>query len=456
METFDRGARRRPRHSGALGLAVLSLGVVLQACATTARSAPRNLGIVSATKDRADERAIYADISYLASDPLEGRGTGTPGNDSAAAYIARRFATLALRKLDTSYEQHFIARPLAPHNETPRSLATQNVLAFLPGRDPKLRGQYVVVGAHFDHLGRSSAGALDPERKGVIRRGADDNASGTAAVLELARLFAYAPPKRSLLFVTFSGEEMGLLGSEYFVTNSPLPLDSAVAMVNFDMIGRLRDDKLIVYGIATATELPSLLDSANAATTSEVAARLPWRAPLRITALGDGYGPSDHSSFYARNIPVLHFFTDLHEDYHSAGDVVSKINAMGEAHVVDVAEQVIRTIADRPTRLTFVRGAAPPATVASRQGSDVYLGSIPDMSNGGQGLRLTGVRSGSPAERAGLAAGDVIVEFGGHAVRDLYDFSDALYSHRPGDSVGVVVLRNGDRKQFTVRLGKRG
>jgi Peptidase family M28/PDZ domain len=458
IKSFKRAWLGQSRPSGAVGLSVLWLAVGLVACAT-ARPRPDLAGSTgSLTRNRADARAIYSDIAYLASDPLEGRGTGTPGNDSAAAFIARRFGMLGLQKLDSSFEQHFVAHPLAAHNETPAELPTQNVVGFLPGSDPQLRGEYVVVGAHFDHLGRSSIGALDLDRKNVIRRGADDNASGTAAVLELARLFSISPAKRSLLFVTFSGEELGLLGSEYFVANSPLPLDSSVAMVNFDMVGRLRDDKLIVYGVATATELPVLLDSANAsASSAQPPARPLWRAPLRITALGDGYGPSDHSSFYSRKIPVLHFFTDLHEDYHSAGDVVSKINATGEAHVVDIAERVIRSIADRPSRLTFVRSAAPPPVASSRQGSEVYLGSIPDMSNGaGRGLRLTGVRAGSPAEQAGIVAGDVIVEFGGRPVKDLYDFSDALYSHRPGDSVSVVVVRNGDRKQFTVRLTKRG
>lgn len=455
--TFQRGLSSRARHASLLALRGLLLALTLQGCASAATPTPREGTVVAATPGRADSRVIYADIAYLASDALEGRGTGTPGNDSAAAYIARRFAALGLRRLDSSYAQHFVAHPLAPHNEKPRALATQNVVGLLPGTDPALRGEFVVIGAHFDHLGRSSEGALDPDSKNVIRHGADDNASGTAAVLELARLCSAAPTKRSLLFVTFSGEEMGLLGSEYFVTNSPIPLDSAVAMVNFDMIGRLRDDKLIVYGVATANELPALLDSANqSATARATSSRVPWRDPLRITALGDGYGPSDHSSFYARSVPVLHFFTDLHEDYHRAGDVVGKINANGEAHVVDVAEQVIRAVANRPSRLTFVRRAAPAPVASSRQGSDVYLGSIPDMSNGNGGLRLTGVRTGSPAEQAGLAAGDVIVEFGGRAVKDLYDFSDALYSHKPGDAVAVVVLRKGDRKQFTVHLGKRG
>jgi len=445
---FQRGATTSPRHL-VIGASVLALSLVIQACAAAVRSA--NTGTL-ASVHHADARAIRSDIAYLASDRLEGRGTGTPGNDSAAAYIARRFAAIGLTPLLPDFEQRFVAHPLAGHDAAPRSLSTQNVAALLHGSDPALREQYVVVGAHFDHLGRSTEGALDPDRKNVVRRGADDNASGTAAVLELARLFAAAPTRRSLVFVAFSGEEMGLLGSEYFVANSPIPLDSTIAMINFDMVGRLREDKLIVYGVATATELPALLDSANIAATTTP---LPWRTPLRITALGDGYGPSDHSSFYARNIPVLHFFTDLHEDYHRASDVLDKINAGGEAHVVEIAERVIRAIADRPSRLTFVRSAAPPPVAGSRQGSDVYLGSIPDMSAGGEGLRLTGIRAGSPAEVAGLVSGDVIVEFGGRRVKDLYDFSDALYSHKPGDSVSVVVLRNGDRKQFTVRLGKR-
>jgi hypothetical protein len=453
---LSRGVQVTPRRVGATAASFFfALCLALQSCASASPRTALETSNAGAS-DRADARAIRSDIAYLASDRLEGRGTGTPGNDSAAAYIARRFAALGLRPVEGDYRQSFVALPISARGAAPRSLPTQNVVALLPGNDAELRGQYVVVGAHFDHLGRSTEGALDPERKNAVRRGADDNASGTAAVMELARLFAAMPTRRSIVFVAFSGEEMGLLGSEHFVTHSPVAIDSMVAMVNFDMVGRLRDDKLIVYGVATATELPALLDSANVA----AAAPFPkghWRAPLRITALGDGYGPSDHSSFYARNVPVLHFFTDLHEDYHRAGDVVSKINARGEARVVDVAERVIRFIADRPSRLTFVRGAAPVASAGSRNASDVYLGSIPDMSDGGgRGLRLTGVRAGSPAEVAGLAPGDVIVEFGGRSVTNLYDFSDALYAHHPGDAVSVIVLRNGDRKQFTVRLAKRG
>ena len=389
-----------------------------------------------------DSIAIRADVQYLASPALRGRLTGTPENDSAAAYIARRYTALGLAPVSAGYLQHFTARPTT-RDAPPESLPTQNVVAMLRGRDPMLRNEYVVIGAHFDHLGTSTTGALDPDAHDAVRLGADDNASGTAAVLELARILAKSPPRRSLLFVNFSGEEQGTLGSEYFVEHTPVPIDSIDAMLNFDMVGRLHADKLIVYGVATAKELPAILDSANATT------------GLAIAAQGDGFGPSDHSSFYAKNIPVLHFFTDLHEDYHRASDVADKINAGGEARVVALAERVARTIADRPARLTYVRSAQP-APVAAREGTDVYLGTIPDMAGGDTpGLRITGVRAGSPADIGGLKGGDVIVEFGGKPVKDLYGYSDALYAHKPGDVVSIVVLRGGQRVTLQVTLGKR-
>lgn len=394
----------------------------------------------------ADSARMRADIAYLASDRLEGRRAGTPGNDSAAAFIERRYQALGLAAMTpTSYLQPFVARPAASaHPGAPELLPTQNVIAMLPGTDPALRQEYVVVGAHFDHLGRSTEGALDPEATDAIRHGADDNASGTAAVLELARMFRAAPTRRSLMFINFSAEEEGLLGSAYFVEHSPVALDSMDAMVNFDMVGRLRNRRLIVYGVATGAEFPALLDSANA-------------GRLTIFGQGDGFGPSDQSSFYAKNIPVLHFFTDLHADYHRATDVVSKIDAAGEATVVGIGERVIRDIADRPARITFVRVPAKPSTAASSSSSDVYFGSIPDMAAGDiRGERLTGVTAGSPADAGGIKAGDVVVEFGGQEVTDLETYSAALYSHKPGDVVQVVVVRDGARVTLRVTLGKRG
>src|SRR5450759_3774043 len=325
---------------------------------------------------------------------------------------------------------------------------TQIGVALVLGRDPALRDQYVVIGAHFDHLGRSPMFAMDPEAGDAIRNGADDNASGTAAVLDLARLLKANPPRRSVIFVNFSAEELGVLGSSWFVNHPPVPIERMVAMFNFDMVGRLRNDKLIVYGTSTATELKGIVDSANAVAGSVM---------FRISGGGDGYGPSDQSSFYAKDIPVLHFFTDLHEDYHRATDDADKINAGGEARVVDLALRVARVIADRPARLTFVHIAAPVRTAVSEEGKQTYLGTVPDMgASESKGLLLTGVRAGSPADLGGLKAGDVIVELGGVAVKDLYSYSDALYAHKPGDVVKIVVLRGGERRELSVTLGRRG
>jgi peptidase M28-like protein/PDZ domain-containing protein len=420
----------------------------------------RPSGLTPVSSPTPDTASIGRDIRYLASDALEGRATGTAGNDSAAAYIARRFGSLRLTPLvvdsatcsarantkarcTAAFVQPFTARSVAAaHAGVKSELATRNVVALVRGVDPTLRGQYVVIGAHFDHLGRSSFGALDPEKPNEIHNGADDNASGTAAVMDLARLLRQRPPKRSIVVVTFSGEELGLLGSQYFVDHPPIPLDSVQAMVNFDMVGRLRDDKLIVYGVATATELSGIVAAANVA------------PAFKINGVGDGFGPSDQSSFYGKNLPVLHFFTDVHDDYHKATDDPDKINIAGEGRVVAFAEGVIRTIADRPGRLTFVRAAAP--ATSSRTTSQAYLGSIPDMgASETSGLKLSGVRAGSPADSAGLRVGDVIVEISGAPVKDLYSYSDALYAHQPGERITIVALRDGKRMTFQVTLGRR-
>jgi hypothetical protein len=399
----------------------------------------------------ADSTVIRRDIEFLASDRLEGRLAGTPGNDSAAAYLARRYRSLGLTALVPGYLQPFDALSAQDaHMGRTAPRPTQNVVALLRGRDPALREEYVVIGAHFDHLGRSPTFALDPEAGDAIRNGADDNASGTAAVLDLARLLVANPPRRSVIFVNFSAEELGVLGSSWFVNHPLVPLERIVAMLNFDMVGRLRNDKLIVYGTSTATELKGILDSANAAPAG-------GSAMFHISGGGDGYGPSDQSSFYAKDIPVLHFFTDLHDDYHRATDDADKINAGGEARVVDLALRVARAVADRPARLTFVRIAPPARTAVSEEGKQTYLGTIPDMGASEiKGLRLTGVRAGSPADLGGLKAGDVIVELGGVAVKDLYSYSDALYAHKPGDVVKIVVLRGGERLELSVTLGRRG
>jgi hypothetical protein len=410
-----------------------------------------------------DTASLMRDVRYLASDALEGRGTGTAGNDSAAAYIARRFGGIglapvftgdsaricsrgAVRACDARFVQPFIGRSVAAaHAGLPGELPTQNVAAVVRGSDPALRDEYVILGAHFDHLGRSTFGALDPNETNAIHNGADDNASGTAAVIELARLLRRNPTKRSVIVVTFSGEELGLLGSQYFVDHLPVPIEKVRAMLNFDMVGRMQNDRLIVYGVATAQELNDIVLRANAA------------SPLSLTATGDGFGASDHSSFYAKNLPVLHFFTNVHDDYHKASDDAEKINAVGMARVVALAERVTREIANRPQPLTFVRTAAAAPTTSTRENTSAYLGSIPDMgATEVTGVRLTGVRADSPADKAGIKAGDIIVEFAGKPVKDLYAYTDALYAQKPGDTIDIVVLRGGQRVTVKVTLGKRG
>lgn len=454
------------------------LGLLLFLGLTACRSGGRS----GAAGALADSATIYRDIAYLASDKLEGRATGSPGNDSAARFIAARFQRLGLKPLlcdsvarDTrttvigaaagvarddrkagksptvegkncrgTYLQRFNTRSIAAaHAGITTSLATANVVAMLSGSDPKLRDQYVVIGAHHDHLGRMGFGVLDVDSASAIHNGADDNASGTAAVLEIARLLSRRPPARSVIFVTFSGEELGLLGSQYFVDHPPVPLEKMVAMINFDMVGRLRD-RLIVYGVATADEMPGILDSANV------------EPKLKVTATGDGFGSSDHSSFFAKGIPVLHFFTDVHPEYHRSIDDIHLIDAGGEARVVSMAARVVRRIADGPG-LTFRRPQAPVSRMSACRGNDVSAGTIPNMgATDVGGMKLSGVREGGPAQKGGLKAGDIILEFGGARIKDLYEYTDALCSHKPGETVSVVVNRSGEILTLSVTLGKRG
>ncbi len=436
------GDMQSPGKFFAFGAPLLAVGLILCGCRGAQPAAAPG-----SQRPAPDTGRIRQDVKYLASDALEGRGTGTRGNDMAAAYIARRFGELGLTAPSGGFLQRFEARSAAAaHVGVAASLPTQNVVALIPGRDAALRGQYIVLGAHFDHLGREAFGALDAPTPGVIRNGADDNASGTVAIMELAQALRANPTRRSVAVVAFSGEEIGLLGSAQFVANPPAPVktDSVYAMLNFDMVGRVRNDRLLIFGTATALEWPSIISAANGPT------------QFTLAQIGDGFGPSDHSSFFARSIPVLHLFSDNHNDYHRASDDAHLINVAGIARVVRLAERIVRDIGDRDGRLTFVPAVAS-ARPSQRAGSQAYLGSVPDMAAGDRpGLRLTGVTPGSPADRAGLKAGDVVVSLGGREVSDLNTYSDALYAHQPGDEVVVVVLRGSERLTLRVTLGRRG
>jgi hypothetical protein len=343
----------------------------------------------------------------------------------------------------------------------PRMVEARNVAAKIPGADPTLADQVVIIGAHYDHLGFGDEGSLAPDSR-MVHNGADDNASGTAAMMEAAArmMAAPAPPSRTVLFLAFTGEEKGLWGSGHYVREPLLPLENTVAMINLDMVGRLRDNTLTVYGTGTAEEWPGLLESLNARKTE----------PFLLSPIPDGFGPSDHSSFYGQSIPALHFFTNTHADYHRPQDDWHLINAPGLERVTTLVEKVSWELAGQGSRaavdLTLVEGAgAPPARAmaagdpgvapAASPGYGAYMGTIPDMTPQNFGVRITGVREGSPAEQGGLQAGDVLVALGDHEISDLYAYTYALREHKPGDAVKVEVLRDGERLSFMVVLGLR-
>jgi hypothetical protein len=393
---------------------------------------------------------LLDDIKFLSDDRLQGRVTGSPGADSAAAYLARRFSEVGLQPAAGGWFQSFtVGRDAPAIRQAPAGgLTGENVIGILPGRDPVLRNQTVVLGAHYDHLGLGGFGSLDPDSTGKVHNGADDNASGVAALIQVAARLAVSPPARTVVFIAFSGEELGLLGSAYYVKAPIYPLAGTLAMVNLDMVGRLRNGRLIVYGASSAKEFPALLDSLN------------WYAGFDLKPQGDGYGPSDQSSFYSAKRPVLHLFTDLHEDYHRTTDDWQKINLDGLKRVSDFTLGLVTALANRPHQLTFQDLPVPisPQTAApnASAGYGAYLGTVPDMTGTPGGVRLVGVRAGSPAEKAGLRGDDIITRIGPMETPDLQAMTDALRSHRPGETVEILVRRGAGVTTVRATLGTRG
>src|ERR687892_934527 len=380
---------------------------------------------------------LLDDIKFLTEDRLQGRATGSAGADSAATYLARRFSEVGLQPAAGGWFQSFTVGRDAPAARPGKAgLLGKNVIGILPGRDPVLRNQTIVLGAHYDHLGLGGFGSLDPDSTGKVHNGADDNASGVAALIQVAARLAASPPARTVVFIAFGGEELGLLGSAHYVKEPIYPLAETLAMVNLDMVGRLRNGRLIVYGARTAREFPALLDSLN------------WYAGFDLKAQGDGYGPSDQSSFYAAKRPVLHLFTDLHEDYHRTTDDWQKVNLDGLKRVADFSLGLVTALANRTRPLTFHDLPAPAPTHASTSavtpGYGAYLGTVPDMTGAPGGVRLVGVRAGSPAEKAGLRGDDIITRIGSKETPDLQAMAEALRSHKPGETVEIVVRRGAD------------
>jgi aminopeptidase YwaD len=323
-----------------------------------------------------------------------------------------------------------------------------NVTAYIPGETD----EYVIVGAHYDHLGLGGQFSLAPSMTGTVHPGADDNASGTAGVIELARWFSRQPKqKRGILFLTFAGEEQGLLGSAWWVSHPELPLEKAVAMINMDMIGRVRNEKLYLGGSRTGKGLRPMLE--------KIAAKYPLKVDYSD---GPESGSSDHASFSAKQVPSLFFFSGLHSDYHKPSDTWDKIDAPDAAVVLEMVADVTDALREEAGRPEYIRQAPPahggdagPISAASGSGYGPYFGSVPDFGEGIQGVKFADVTAGSPAAKAGFKAGDILVEFDGKPIGNLYDFTYALRAKQPGDQVKVKVMRDGAPVEATVSLTRR-
>lgn len=324
---------------------------------------------------------------------------------------------------------------------------TENVVGILPGADSALKEQNIVIGAHYDHLGFGHFGTLDSSAEGQIHHGADDNGSGTAALLRLAETLARSAtrPARTIVFAAFSGEELGLVGSRHYVNQPPIPLASTTAMLNLDMVGRLRDSRVTVFGTRSAQQLSAMVLQEGR------------NLGLEITE-SDGVGRSDHMSFYNKKIPALHFFTGNHSDYHRPSDTWEKLNIDGIARVVELVSATAQRIALTKEPVNFVSLPSRPPGDDGRpgQGYGAYLGSIPDFGDNSEGVRLAGVAEGSPAALAGLREGDLIVRFAGNKVQSLDDLAAFLRGKKPGEEVEIVVLRSGSPVTVKATLRTRG
>lgn len=375
----------------------------------------RSLPILHITQAAADQMVQASLGKSLAEIEAEIDATGAPASALLEGWTARGEAGLE-----------------------PIRVPVKNVIGVLEGEGP-YADETIVIGAHYDHVGMGGDGSLAPGAN-EVHNGADDNASGTAALIELARRLAARPepPPRRIVFLAFTGEERGLLGSAHYVKEPIFPLESTVAMINMDMVGRLQDNRLTVFGTGTSPAWNDWLDKFATEETLELAKK------------PEGFGPSDHASFYPHSIPVLHLFTGTHSDYHRPSDDWDKLNYEGMVQILELVEQLVDAVAAAPERPVYVevQGRAS----IDRDGARPYFGSIPDFGSDAAGYAIQGVAPGSPAAEGGLQSGDVIVKLGGNQIGGLDDFDLALRKYAAGQEVEVVVLRGSEEVTLKVTL----
>ncbi len=381
---------------------------------------------------------LKTDVSFLAADALGGRAIGTEGEQKAADYLAEQFEKIGLEPKGTEgfFQPFTVSKPTNPHEEAVigtdgEGVTGRNVVGFINNNAEKT----IVIGAHFDHLGMGGQGSLH-RGDSAIHNGADDNASGTAALVALAKTLSHEPHSSNFLFIAFSGEENGLWGSNYFVKNPTIELSSVNFMINMDMVGRLNAEKtLAINGVGTSPTFASAFDLVNSDS-------------LKLVTSESGVGPSDHTSFYLQDLPVLHFFTGQHEDYHRPSDDSELINYEGLLLVVNYIDRLVDQL-DQEPKLAFTKtkdssGDSPRFTVS--------LGVVPDYLYDGKGMRIDGVSEDKPAQAAGLLKGDVILQMGDSTILDMMSYMRALSAFQKGDSTLVSFERAGSKLEAKVKF----
>ena len=396
------------------------------------------LAVSSCFAQEISEKNLRKHVAYLASDKLQGRGTGTPAELKAAEYIAKQFKKIGLSpKGDngTWFHAFGFKKSSDPHggiSENSPQIYSRNVAGYLDNGAEHT----IVIGAHYDHLGLGlDHNSLEANSAGMIHNGADDNASGTSGVIELARYFSKNGVKEqhNFLFICFSGEELGLIGSKKYTDYPTIDLTKAHFMLNMDMIGRLNaEKKLVVGGVGTAPDFVPMVKSLT--------------TDLSVKLDSAGIGPSDHTSFYLKNIPVLFFFTGQHSDYHKPSDDTELVNFAGEKQVLELAVQAIN-ILDRKPKLVFQETKAKEDNTPRFK---VTLGIMPDYTFEGDGLRADGVTDGKPAFKAGLQKGDIIIGMGDLEVKNIQDYMKGLSMFKKGDTTTLRVKRGTEEKKLEV------
>jgi len=384
------------------------------------------------------ENKIQEDVTFLSDDKLKGRETGTEGEKVAAEYIAERFKSLEISPKGTNaYFQEFTFKPKTdPHQEvkynttnSDSTITGTNVLGFINNNADNT----VIIGAHYDHLGFGSEGSLYREEDKAIHNGADDNASGVAVMLNLASKLKKTNTSNNYLFMAFSGEEMGLLGSNYFVKNATINLDSINYMLNMDMVGRLKKDStLAVYGVGTTPIFKQVINASN--------------SKFKLIEKESGVGPSDHTSFYLNDIPVLHFFTGQHEDYHKPSDDSNLLNYEGMEAISAFIFDIITDLNDNG-KLEF-RKTKNESEDAPR--FKVTLGVVPDYMFDGKGMRIDGVTDDKPAHKAGIQKGDIVIQLGELEINDMMGYMTALSKFEKGNTTTAKIVRNGETIEVEV------